>query len=156
MKIKNLILTITIALFAIAVTHVKASEQYLDGKYLMELKIGDRVFIDHMDLQGQGQPLLLRVFNGAITGTVTVPGIFTSDLKGQGHCSESSASCELNFVIIAHEHGRDYKVFYHAELTKENYLRALSGKSPPVLTGTASLEDGQHLGPFKAIKQSKN
>lgn len=151
MKTKALILTG--AMVTAAATLAKANEPVLDGKYRMELKIGDRVFVDQMDLQGQGKPLLLRAFDGTIAGTITVPGVFTSDLNGQGQCSESSSSCELNFVINAHEGGRDYKVLYHAELTRENYLRALSGKHQPVLTGTASLEDGQPLGPFVAIKQ---
>lgn len=151
MKIKTLILAMAMVLAA--TSQVKAEGPVLDGKYLMELKIGDRVFIDHMDLQGQEGSIHLQAFNGGITGTITVPGIFTAHLNGQGNCSESSSSCELNFVINAHEGGKYYKVFYHAKLTNEDYLRALSRKAPPVLTGTASLEDGQLLGPFEAIKQ---
>ena len=151
MKIKTLVLTMAMVLAT--ASQVKASGPALDGKYLMELKIGDRIFIDHLDLQGMEGAIHLRTFNGGIAGAITVPGIFTAPLSGQANCSESSSSCELNFVINAYEGGKYYKVFYQAELTNENYLRALSGKFPPVLTGTASLEDGQLLGPFEAIKQ---
>ena len=152
MKTKALILTAAMIVLGMA-TQAKATEPVLDGHYRMDLKIGDRVFVDQLDLRGEGQPLSLRSFVGPIAGLVTVPGIFSSALTGQGQCSEKTSSCTFDFVIVAHEGGQDYKVLYHAELTPENYLKALSGKNPPVLSGAASLEDGQVLGPFEAIKQ---
>jgi hypothetical protein len=128
----------------------------LDGLYQMDLTVGDHLFKDFLLLKGANKPLSLQAFDGPITGTVTVPGVFTSDLKGHAKCSEKTSTCHLHFVVVAHEGGRDFKVFYRAEVTRKNYLKAISNNQPAILTGTATLENGQPLGPFVATRYHGN
>jgi hypothetical protein len=141
------------SLVFVSAAHAQEDQFNLDGKYAVELKIGDRTYLDQMELKGQDRPIQMTFFRGPIIGTMTVPGAFSSPISGEGYCSAWMASCQLDFDIEAHEQGQMYKVHYRAETQMDNYLNVSSQTTFPILTGTATLENGELLGTFVATKQ---
>ncbi len=153
MKTFRLIQAIGFSLALILTAQAQATDHGLDGNYEVHLKVGDRIFLDQMEIKGKDGEIKLQSFHGSITGTMTVPGNFTSPLSGEGHCSEKDSLCELDFDIDAHEQGQAYKVHYQAKIQGAHYQKVVADEATPVLTGTATLEDGQLLGTFEATRQ---
>lgn len=80
-----------------------------------------------------------------ISGTLTVPGVFTVPAKGLFvGCLNVVEVCKplLNIEIEAVENGNRFKVFYRMELSEDH----------STLTGLARLEDGSVLGPIEGLK----
>lgn len=124
----------------------------LDGDYKVELTIGDKVFIDHMTLKGKDSPIEITKFQGDITGSMTVPGMFTSPLEGSGYCTKRGFVCRMDFAIEANENGQKYKVKYSLNMGQLNFRKAFRGEGV-VFNGSAYLEDGKLLGHYTATKQ---
>lgn len=150
MSFKNIIFAV-VSLLASGAMAQTPKAVTLDGDYKVELTIGDKVFIDYMTLMGKDSPIEITNFQGDIAGFMTVPGIFTSSLKGSGYCTELSSVCSMHFTIEANENGQKYKVNYSLDLSRTNFRKALSGEGI-VSTGSAYLEDGKFLGYFTATK----
>lgn len=129
------------------------ARSYLDGQYAVNLKIGDHTFRDEMELKAVSGLISLEAFSGSIAGTMTVPGVFSVPLTGMAHCESQKSSCQVQFTIQAKEGGQTYNVHYRAELSGDNYTKAIGGQTPPVLTGSAFLDDGGVMGNFEAIKK---
>ncbi|WP_413287578.1 hypothetical protein [Bdellovibrio sp. HCB337] len=126
----------------------------LDGDYRLELTIKGKVFVDHLTLKGKNGPIELTDFNGGIIGTMEVPGMFTSPLRGgRGNCNTWNLTCGFYFWIEANENGQTYKVNYTAQMSRKNYQEVERGEGPAVLTGKATFKDGSVLGTFTATKQ---
>lgn len=108
--------------------------------YDVKLQIGNTLHHDILVLNsGSG-------LRGPLSGTFTVPGVFTSDLSGSFHCHPWNGFCLLHFEIIARENGQEFKVRFQA--------------SAPIfeqgeLTGEAHLENGQLLGTFTANRRTQ-
>jgi hypothetical protein len=132
--------------------YAQAAEPSLDGKYTINMKIGNHSFVDEMEIQGQPGPILLKSYGGDITGNLTVPGAFTSGLTGNAKCTMWGGFCELQFQIMANEQNQSYRVYYQATLPLKNYNDSLVHGKPVVLSGSAYLEDGKLLGQFQAFK----
>jgi hypothetical protein len=80
-----------------------------------------------------------------ISGTFTVPGVFTVPTKGFFvGCLNGVEVCKplLNIDIEAVENGNKFKVFYRMELSEDH----------STLTGLARLENGSVLGPIEGLK----
>lgn len=122
----------------------QAGDAGLDGQYIVSLKIGDKVFEDQLEIKSD-EPMIY--YNREIYGIYKVPGEFVSSLKGTSYCHLWDDSCSLSFEIVAQENGRSYKVLFEA------YGQVSYPPEKMVLEGTATLEDGQKLGTFKAVHQ---
>lgn len=120
------------------------SAQAMDGRYLVNLKIGDKVFQDEMEIKSD-ESVIYR--EREIYGTYSVPGEFISLLKGTSYCHLWNNDCSLNFEIVAQENGRSYKVFFQA------YGLVVNPPEKMRLQGTATLEGGRKLGTLEAIQQ---
>ena len=128
----------------------------LDGRFEMTITIGEKTYVDFLNLNGKDAPIRMSSFGGQIIGSITVPGNFESPLQGQGRCTLWGSFCEFQFEIVAHENGIDFKVIYKADFARSDYIRFLNGEVHQVsLTGTAYLENGNVLGTFKAIRTNQ-
>jgi hypothetical protein len=129
----------------------------LNGQYLMELNIQGRLFHDQLELKSVSSSRSINGYNfrDAITGMVTVPGIFSVPLRGFGQCHLWKFSCEFHFEILAKENGKEFKVFYKAKFNSKHYLNGLIKNHPVVLTGEAFLDNNEFLGSFTAKKVSE-
>lgn len=125
----------------------------LDGDYRVELTIDGKVFVDFMTLKGKDGAIAIDDFGGDITGTMTVPGMFTSPLTGEGYCTNWGFHCTFDFSIEANENGKTYVVKYTATMGAKDFRAYARGQAPAILTGTAALEDGKVLGTYIATKQ---
>ena len=139
-------LLVLLCFFALFASLARANE--LSGRYHMEIQIGDRPFVDILRLDG---PLPIPHNFRALSGSLTVADVFTSPLQGTSHCSLWVARCALHFEITAVENGQSFRVLYQAELA--NYFDVMVGAHPAVLTGKATLENGELLGNFTAAQQ---
>ena len=131
----------------LAVIYAKAEPEAvrnIAGAYDIELHIQDQVFHDHLILEAD-RNIDPYTFNGALKGTMEVPGAFKVPLNGTGFCSFWSGYCEFNFSIMADENGEKFEVFY---TMSTNNLTA----SPFAFEGQAFLKDHELLGPFTAVK----
>lgn len=108
--------------------------------YDVKLRIGDTLHHDVLVLKGGPG------FRGPLSGTFTVPGVFTSDLTGTFHCHPWNGYCQLQFEIIAREHGSEFKVLFRASTPMFEEQE---------LTGEAHLEDGTLLGSFTATRRNE-
>lgn len=111
----------------------------LDGVYDMHIKISDQAFVDELDLKTYSTDFA----TAGLSGFVTVPERFKAELTGTARFLKSSGAYYVNFTIVAHENGRDFKVVYRCQLA--------NGSSD--LQGSAYLEDGSLLGDFTAVKR---
>jgi len=116
---------------------------HLVGRYDMEIKIGEKVFHDILDIQSLSETDIQK---GSFKGTLTVPGVFTADLEKTSYFIMFWAGIvRINFEIVAKENDKEFRVKYSAE--KNN--------NGDVLIGNATLEDGSLLGTFTAIKNKE-
>lgn len=122
----------------------------LTGRYNMVIKIGDKVFHDELILSGTGSTYIFG-YKGPLSGSLTVPGVFSSPLTGRASCSAWSLSCNISFEIVAVENGQSFKVLYAATIGKET--DNIGDTVTPFLVGTATLENGKFLGNFFAYKR---
>ncbi|MEZ0393407.1 MAG: hypothetical protein ACAH59_14400, partial [Pseudobdellovibrionaceae bacterium] len=93
--------------------------------------------------------------NGRIEGSIEVPNTFTSPLDGNAFCSYRDSSCHFSFDIVAHENGQDYTVHYDGRILREDYAKIKMGLQDSTIKGQATLENGQILGEFVAIKKAE-
>lgn len=120
----------------------------MDGTYEMEIKIGETLFKDIIVLKGGNAEITLGYFNGDIEGSVSVANSFTAPLIGKASCDRWGMSCYLEFEILAHENGKDFKVKYVGHLS--NYFKVLNAIENPKFEGKAYLADGSELGSYVA------
>ncbi len=144
---------ISVILFVGTSSYATDTGHDLSGRYLMKMTIGSRVFDDLLDLEGPYGPLPAHGTT-QLYGALTVPNAFYSPITGQISCDLWVAMCRLNFEITAHENGQAFRVFYKAQLLGPNYINFLQGK-PALLTGSATLENGDALGSFEALQQKR-
>ena len=145
-----IILTLLLAAFALKAEPFPV--QNLDGHYTMDLVIQNKVFHDQFILSGLNGPIDMRTFGGPLAGSITVPGVFSAPLTGNGNCSLWGSFCNFNFSIVAKENGQEFNVFYKIQLSHQVYLDILTGKSPVTFEGDAFLDNQQPLGHFKAVR----
>lgn len=138
---KKLALT---ALLAVLPFQARAGGLF-SGTYDMKIQIGEREFHDVLVLESDSGHVHPIAYAGKLTGTVTVPGVFSSPLTGSVRCHPWSAMCVLNFEIIARENGREFKVRY----------QGAAGYEERDFTGRAFLENGEVLGDFTATRTGR-
>jgi hypothetical protein len=151
MKLKNLLCALALTTSGTANAE---GPHMLDGSYLVELKIQDRIFIDRLELIGINSPLHPHHFSGNISGTMEVPGVFKVPLTGKAHCTLWGGFCTFEYTIVAKENGEEFEVNYKMEIRGEEYTHAITGQ-PFKMNGEAFLSDGRLLGPFTAVKQNE-
>lgn len=127
--------------------HTYATEDIaqLIGKYDMELKVGETIFHDVLDIQEVKND---NAGGGTFRGTLTVPGVFTATLENAEYALNShsfSVVLTLSFEIKANEHGSQFQVRYVGSLTYDE-----------IIMGEARLEDGSLLGKFMAKRIPKD
>lgn len=105
------------------------------GVYEVRLKVGDKEFRDLMTVDSANY---LPSGKEELSGTMTVPGVFTSKFVGTTSLT-SSFNLRLRFEIIANENGKQYKVRYTAYIPDNQDERFL---------GVARLEDNTVIGEF--------
>lgn len=126
-----------------AATTTFAFPNATDTVYDMHIRIGNTDFQDVLLLRGASSNII--TYRGPLRGSITVPGVFTSELSGRAHCHPWNGVCALSFEIMARENGREFLVRYRA---------SMSSSSDSEITGSAYLEDGSLLGNFTAIKRT--
>lgn len=128
-------------------------ELTLDGHYQMDLTIRDKVFKDEMVLKGAKGTINYLYYIGDITGSITVPGVFTSVIeKGTAYNTGRGQLVSLDFKITASENGSQFQVHYKGRVKREDHSVILNGKMPITLYGEAYLDNNELLGTFKAVK----
>ena len=152
MKLQKFIFAIFMTLIGTSAKAQDPLPEFLDGIYEMEIQIGDTLFKDILELHGVDAAYNMPPFKGPITGSITVPGIFTSPLTGKAQCIIWSGICAVNFEIVAHENDQDFKVIYVGTFPHQ---LGSPDSAPLVLIGTARLENGDLLGNFKATRHEK-
>ncbi len=117
----------------------------LDGNYILDTKIGNQVFQDHLSLHGKAGVINLFALNTELSGTLTVTGAFSSPVTGNARCNPWTSTCEIDFSILATENGSSYTVNYSLALSYPDAMNLLGGKEYQ-LTGNAYLSNQQLLG----------
>lgn len=102
-----------------------SSSVFAEDIYVLKTKIGDHVFNDILTYES-------CTTTQVITGTVTVPGMFTSRIE-DGKCHYSHRNEHLNFQIKVKENNEEYYVTYNL---------TISGTS----IGGRLLKDGVEMG----------
>lgn len=129
------------------------SNPTMDGIYEMTIQIGTQTYLNTFVLTGKTRPITAYSFGGGITGSIGIPGQFSSPFEGNGRCSLWNDYCQFQFSVTTHEGDQSSKVIYEARFADPEYLKFLNGKEQRVvLTGTAFRENGEFLGAFKAIR----
>jgi hypothetical protein len=113
---------------------------FIDGTYDMQITIGEEVFNDVVELKTEP----LNIQRAALSGALTVPGVFTSPLDGEAHYAFWAALFTFRFSITADENGQKFKVHYRGQFESDNTTR---------MTGTAFLDGDKLLGHFTAVKR---
>lgn len=96
--------------------------------YLLETQIGTHMFHDVLIINSHEE--------GFITGSLTVPGVFSSVLEN-GKSKLTKAGGHYHFSITAHENGQDVVINYDL-FSPDNFTK--------ILTGKLSLSDGTLFG----------
>jgi hypothetical protein len=117
------------------------------GHYEMQLKVGEKVFHDLVDIKVEADSDFRK---SKLSGVLTVPGVFTSPLTGSSQYIPWNFAHYFSFEITAVENGQSYKVFYTGEL-KDDFMV----NTPKTMTGEARLEDKSLLGTFIAVLKNE-
>jgi hypothetical protein len=112
----------------LAMVLVISQNAFAEKVFILPTKIGERVFNDILVLDTDG--------SGAISGSLTVPGVFTASLVKGSHYI-NWAGDQYEFSIIARENGTETKINYE-------FGKLHTGK--PGMHGKLSLEDGTVIG----------
>jgi hypothetical protein len=108
----NRISTLTLTLGAVLSSSSALAHHYkVDGIYKMNVKIGERNFVDLLTLKEEP--------GHKLSGTVTVPGNFTASLTGYyGERRDYSGISDpmIQFTIEAMEHGKKIRVLYNGTI----------------------------------------
>lgn len=80
------------------------SSLQIDGIYKMEVKIGEKIFTDLVQLKTEE--------NNKLNGTVTLPGLFTAPLHGTYSYNEKNKTGNIEFKISTLEKGKKLEVLY--------------------------------------------
>ena len=127
--------------FILLLSHLARAQNFEshDGIYDMHIKIGERIFIDEVELHTRR----MNFMRAELTGFVSVAGAFKAELTGtiQQLCGGTEV---FSFSIVAHENGQDFKVKYDGFFEFDNGT---------TMQGSAFLEDGKLLGEFTAVKR---
>lgn len=125
----------------------------LDGHYQMDLTIKDKIFKDEMVLKGLKGPINYLNYIGAIAGSISVPGVFTSEIEeGTANNTGWGSHVNIDFKITANENGKQFKVHYIGRVKRVDYSAILTKKIPITIYGEAYLDNNELLGTFKAVK----
>ena len=87
----------------------------IDGLYKMEVKIGEKIFTDIVELKTEK--------NNSLSGTVTLPAQFTAPLKGTYSLNEKSKTGNIEFKISTLERGKKLEVLYSGTITARSDSR---------------------------------
>jgi hypothetical protein len=130
---------------------ISMASNIFNGRYLMEIQIGDTKFIDDVTIEPAAEATIpLNGFSGNIVGTVNVPDRFSSALNGEVFCNKAYKFCSVDFSIVANENGHSFNVKYSGQTI--NYEDAVKG-APVIFSGRSYLADGSLLGKFRATQQ---
>jgi len=143
MKITLILLTLSIIMIPLlAVALSKSEEPQIDGIYKMDVWIGATLYTDLLQLKTQkgsasGAPL---------SGTVTLPTIFTAPLTGDYHYDAKAKNGKITFEINTAERGKALKVRYEGTLSQFKKSKRFT------FSGTASdLNEGKVFGKIEAL-----
>lgn len=160
MPFLKLFISLTLAFAALkAKAQTPNPEVVISGKYEMKLQINDNLFVDYLTFNCYFSwsnacfNVLLEPQSTSIRGQLEVPNIFTAQLKkGLIKITDNPKKVLIEFEILAKENGKEFKVYYKAEIPDDLYEDIAAGKIPPTLKGTAFLDDNKKLGDFMAVK----
>ena len=128
--------------FMLLLSHLARANEFsfIDGDYDMQLRIGETTFNDEVALVTRK----IHFMKAELTGSVTVPDVFKSELTGKVQYAVWAGIYFINFTILARENGQEFKVHYKGQFNTANITQ---------MEGTATLEDGKLLGNFIAVKR---
>ncbi|MDB5100388.1 MAG: hypothetical protein JWM80_4809 [Cyanobacteria bacterium RYN_339] len=111
---------------------VRQAPASVSGDWVVHLYVGKQAFADQLHLVADA--------SGALSGTLTVTGVFTAPLEKVRLVDDV-----LSFEILAPEGAKPFRVFYRGQVEPK----------ATTMTGFATLADGSLMGGYVAQKQAQ-
>lgn len=124
-----IILSALLSVSALAANPPKKSYYFenLKGKYIAELKIGKKLFLDELEITEMTAHPGFASFAEYLGGSYSVPGIFTSPLISGKVVLEKREETKdfdgfaFSFAVLANENGKQYPVYFQFRGALENF-----------------------------------